>query len=328
MRSESDVQPVATGERATSRAAPDLSVVVILFTSRAHLERCLDGLAAQRTGARLEILLPHDGRLDDDRALRDRFPAVRMVRAPSAGTPAALRAAGVAPCAAPVIALLEDHCVPAPSWAEAVLQAHRAPHAGVGGPVDKGMPPGRSRDSVLNWAVYLTDYSRYMPPMPAGPAHGLSDCNASYKRSALDTVREVWEQEFHENVVNDALARAAGTFWFEPGMLVLEQRDLTLSYAVRDRFTFGRLFGSSRVAGAPLPRRILWAAAALIMPPVLVARVAQNLIRRRRHRVQLLRCVLMLLLVAAAWMLGEATGYLTGTAHTTLAASPSLEGTP
>ena len=305
----------------------DLSIVAILFTSRAHLVRCLEGLAAQRTDARIEIIVPHDGRLQDEAALRERFPLLRPLRVPGTGlSPAALRAAGVAASGAPIIALLEDHCVPVPDWASSLLRAHRNPDAGVGGPVDKGMPPGRDRDTILNWAVYLTDYSRYMPPMPEGPAHGLSDCNAAYKRSALDAIRAVWQDEFHENLVNGALARAGATFRLEPGMIVNEQRDLSLGYALRDRFTFGRLFGSSRVADASLARRLVWAAAALLMPPVLALRVAQNLQQRRRHRAQFFRCLPMLLLVTGAWMLGEAAGYLTGRAHAALAASPSLEG--
>ena len=307
-------------------ARADLSVVAILFTSHAHLVRCLDGLTAQDTDARLEIIVPHDGRLDGEPVLRERFPGVRLLRVPLATSPAALRAAGVAASSAPVIALVEDHCVPVPGWAASILAAHRGEHAGVGGPVDKGMPPGRDRDTVLNWAVYLTDYSRYMPPMPAGPAHGLTDCNASYSRSALESIRSVWQEEFHENLVNDALVRGGATLWFEPGMAVREQRDLSLGYALRDRYTFGRLFGSSRVAGAPATRRLIRAAAALVMPPVLTARVAQNLLRRGRHRGQFVRCLPMLLLVTGAWMLGEATGYLTGRAHAVLAASPSLEG--
>ncbi len=306
-------------------AAVDLSVVAILFTSRAHLERCLDGLAAQDAEARTEIIVPHDGALDGDATLAQR-PGVRLLRVPGAHSPAALRAAAVGAARAPIIALVEDHCVPVPGWAAAMLRAHEAPHAGVGGPVDKGLPPDRSGDSALNWAIYLTDYSRYMPPMPAGPAHGLTDCNASYKRDRLDALRAVWQTEFHENIVNDALRETGATFWFEPGMVVAEQRDLTLGYALRDRYTFGRLFGSSRVAGSPLSRRLVWAGAAALMPPVLVARVARNLFSRRRHRLQFVRCLPVLLLVSSAWMLGEAAGYVTGRAHAKLATSPALRG--
>jgi hypothetical protein len=48
------------------------------------------------------------------------------------------------------------------------------------------------------------------------------------------------------------------------------------------------------------------------MPPVLVARAAGNLLRRQRHREQIVRCAPALLFVTSVWMLGEMVGYLTG----------------
>ena len=114
--------------------------------------------------------------------------------------------------------------------------------------------------------------------------------------------------------MNGRLAAAGETLWFDPAMTVFEQRDLTLSGAIRDRFSFGRLFGSSRVREAPLARRLIFSASALAMPPLLVARVAGNLVSRRRHLGQLARCLPHLAIVASMWMAGESLGYLTGTA--------------
>jgi hypothetical protein len=59
-------------------------------------------------------------------------------------------------------------------------------------------------------------------------------------------------------------------------------------------------------------------AAAVLMPPLLVARVVGNLRRRGRHQGELLRCMPALAMISAAWMFGEAVGYLTGTAGSSL----------
>jgi hypothetical protein len=112
--------------------------------------------------------------------------------------------------------------------------------------------------------------------------------------------------------VNETLARRGGTLWFDPAIRVREYRPLTVSRVLRDRYSFGRLFASTRVAGAPLPRRLAWVAAALLMPPVLAARAARNLLDRRRYRGQIVRCAPALLFVASVWMFGEMLGYLTG----------------
>jgi len=55
---------------------------------------------------------------------------------------------------------------------------------------------------------------------------------------------------------------------------------------------------------------------------LLVARVVGNLQRRGRHRDQLLRCLPSLAMISAAWMAGEAVGYLTGTAGSALKPAP------
>jgi hypothetical protein len=297
----------------------DLTVVVFLFTSRPHLIRCLEALHAQRTDAHVEILLPYDDTLDAPGDLQARFPGIRLLPLKGRRTPARLRSFAVHAGTAPVVAFLEDHCVPAGDWCARVLAMHEHGHAAIGGAVDKGFPPGRATDSALNWAVYLTDYSRYMQPIAAGPTNALTDCNVSYRRADLDAIEEHWADELHENIVNGLLAARGRTLWLDPGMLVHEQRDLDLGSALRDRFSFGRLFGTTRVADVPLAKRLAMAGAALLMPPVLIARVGSNLFGRRRHRAQFVRCLPALLFVTSAWMLGEAVGYLTGAPPVSLA---------
>lgn len=288
-----------------------LTVTVIMFTAESSLVRCLDALLAQKGVETPEILVPHDDTLDAAVALAARFPGVRFLAMPGRRTPAELRAFAVGQASGRIIGLLEDHCVPEPDWCARVIEAHEQTRAAVGGAVEKGFAPGRNTDSPLNWAVYMTDYSRYMNPMPAGPSHTLTDCNVTYRRAALAALEDLWRAEFHENIVNGMLHQSGGVLWFDPGIIVREHRPLTLGTAARDRYAFGRLFASTRVEGAPIARRLVMAGASILMPPVLAARAARNLMVRRRHRRQIIRCAPALLFVASVWMLGEMVGYLT-----------------
>lgn len=308
----SSSSPVATSARPPER----LSVVALAFGG--GLRECLASLVPQAESLGAEIIVPHDASLVEAKRLETMFRGVRFVELSGIRTPAELRAVGASLSTGDVVAFLEGHCRPAHDWCARILAAHRAPHAAVGGPIEKGLPDDGSDDSALNWSVYLADYSRYMLPLPEGAAHALSDCNVSYKRGALDATRAHWTGEFHENVVNDALRRTGMTMWFDPSMTVFEQRELTLRDALRDRFSFGRLFGSTRVPGVGLPKRVIMSVAAVLMPPLLVARVAGTLRQRGRHRNQLLRCLPALTMISAAWMAGEAVGYLTGRAGRSL----------
>lgn len=308
--------PTASGSSGSAqRSAPSgvpLSVVALAFGG--GLSRCLEALRTQVAAVGAEIIVPFDDTLTDVRELQAAFPRVTFAQMPGVHTPAELRATGAARTVGDVVAFLEGHCQPAPDWCQRILDAHQAHHAAVGGPIEKGLPEGRPADSALNWAVYLADYSRYMLPLPEGATHALSDCNVSYQRSALDATRGHWTAEFHENVINGALRELGASMWFDPAMVVYEQRELRLSDALRDRFNFGRLFGSTRVPGVALPKRAAMAMAAMFMPPVLVGRVVGTLRRRGRHQDQLLRSMPSLVLISTAWMFGEALGYLTGTA--------------
>jgi hypothetical protein len=58
-------------------------------------------------------------------------------------------------------------------------------------------------------------------------------------------------------------------------------------------------------------KRMVWAAASVLMPPVLATRAARNLLTRRRHQGQIVRCMPGLMFVASVWMFGEMVGYLT-----------------
>jgi hypothetical protein len=288
-----------------------LSVSVIMFTAEASLTRCLDALVDQKGVSAPEILVPHDDSLINVAALRARYPQVRFLAMTGRRTPAELRACSVRQAHGRVIGLLEDHCIPEPDWCARVIEAHEEVRAAVGGAVEKGFAPDRTTDSTLNWAVYMTDYSRYMNPMPAGPSHSLTDCNVTYSMAALEPIADLWQSEFHENIVNGKLHDAGGVLWFEPRMIVREYRPLTLGAAVRDRYAFGRLFASTRVEHTSLAKRLVMAAASLIMPPILTMRAARNLLSRRRHRGQIFRCAPALLFVASVWMIGEMVGYLT-----------------
>ena len=315
-RGAGSTSPQPAPQASVEGTAKTLSVVALAFGG--GLSRCLAALQPQADALNAEVIVPHDSTLEDVSSLQRSFPAARFVELSGTRTPAELRATGAAMSTGNVIAFLEGHCRPGPDWCARILAAHHASHAAIGGPIEKGLPDEGGNDTSLNWSVYLADYSRYMLPLPEGATHALSDCNVSYKRSALEATRAQWATEFHENVINGALRAKGETLWFDPAITVFEQRQLSIGAALRDRFSFGRLFGSTRVPGVAFPKRLAWSAAALLMPPLLVARVAGNLQRRGRHRGQLLRCLPSLTMISAAWMAGEAVGYLTGTAGKTL----------
>lgn len=281
------------------------------FADPKGVERVLEALEPQRTDD-FEVIVPCDAFLADVRGLEARFPHVEFVALPGRHHPAVLRAAGVARASGTIVAILEDHCIPAADWCAAVLAAHDAPSAAAGGAIEKGFPPGRDDDTAVNWALYLADYSRYSLPLASGPAGGASDCNVSYKREALTRVASSWADEFHENVVHSALLAIGETVVCDPRVVVHEQRSLALAAALHDRFSFGRVFGATRAAGLPAHRRASMALAAPLIPALSLLRVARLVAARRRFVAPFIRSFPALVILTSAWAAGEMCGYVTG----------------
>jgi hypothetical protein len=294
---------------------PSLSVVVVVLTGgKNYLSRCLASLTEQCAAPSPEIIVPCDESARHLLSLSQEFPEVRFLNiARERLTYAELRAAGIKESQGRIVAITEDHCTPSPDWCEQIARAHEAPYAAIGGAVEKRVP-----DSPLNWAFYLADYLRYMRPLPAAPSHTLTDCNVSYKRSALDAIATVWESEFHEPNVHAALHARGETLWLEPQIVVYQQRSLDLMSGIRDRYAFGRLFASTRFSKLTLAQRLLYSLLTLALPVVLVARVAGHILRKRRFLGEFVRALPYLILISTVWAGGEFLGYLTGTAEESL----------
>jgi len=66
------------------------------------------------------------------------------------------------------------------------------------------------------------------------------------------------------------------------------------------------------VKDATLRVRLAWAVASLLLPPLLVSRIARNVARRRRHLLWFLRALPLIVVFSTMWSVGELVGYLTG----------------
>ena len=307
-RAEPDLRPFPEADsRQHASPARLLTIVIIVLEGREKLARCLSALTGPATSIGHEIIVPYDASHRDVVSLERQFPGVHFLPSPGRHTHAKLRALAVQQASGDIVAITEDHCIPAPDWPDQVLVEHEIPHAAIGGTVEKTVP-----DTLLNWSLYLADYVRYANPALAGMVDQITDCNATYKRVALRQIADVWYKEFHEPEVNAALRGIGETLWFAPAVVVHQQRDLSLSEAVRDRFAFGRLFGARRAVGGTARRRLFYAALSPFLPLLLTARIGGQVVRKRRYMGPFLRALPIVICLNAVWAWGEFVGNLTG----------------
>lgn len=314
-------------------ASPELSVVVVVFAGGDYPRRTLEALAAQEGAPELEVLLCHDEGLADPGGTVSALPDVRLVGLPGwRRTFAELRAAGVRAARGRLVAITEDQIRPASDWCARIVEAHERDVVAAGGAVEKGPTPAGAPDTTLNWAIYLCDFVRYANPVQEGRSEYLTDTNVSYKRAALEQIRDIWRDEFHETDVNWTLARRGGALYLSPDIVVEQQRDLRFGEALRERFRFGRLFASTRVRATGPGRRAFYAVFSLPLALLLTWRVFSHAWSRPRYRGPLLRAVPHVALLNAVWCLGELVGYATGRAGKLApepgTSSPEVAGSP
>jgi hypothetical protein len=102
------------------------------------------------------------------------------------------------------------------------------------------------------------------------------------------------------------------TLWLSSLLLTNQKRTQKLLPALRERYEFGRLYGSLRAADATRARRLAWGIGSLILPAVLVTRVFSSVVRKRRHLKMCLLATPYIVLFSGIWSWGELVGYLSG----------------
>jgi len=303
---------------------PLVSVVVAIVSDTtepradvSHLAGCLEALARQTDAPPMEVIVPYHENVDGVEELRPRFPRVNFLLVTGGGVSGngcgrehhdVLRARGMLAARGDLIALLEDHARPDERWCAHIARAHQAGYAAIGGAIENGI------DRPLNWAVYYCDFGKYQNPVPSGESDFASDANTSYKRTALESVRALWDQSFREVVVNGALISRGEKVALRPEIVVYQHRNgLRLATALRERYIWGRSYAVTRCQLLSNSKRLFYAAVSPVLPVVMLLRLAQTAWQRRKRFGKFLAGLHYVAILLASWSLGEAMGYFTRT---------------
>jgi hypothetical protein len=305
---------------------PVLSVVVAIVSDTtdhpdaSHLEPCLAALMQQVGAPAMEIIVPYHPSVDGIARLRHQYAAVRFLEVADLRTYTGrggsrehhdeLRARGLALACGSIVALIEDVGIPPPDWSARLVEAHQGPFGGVGGAIENGI------DRPLNWAVYFCDFLRYQNPLPGGESTIASDANVSYKRAALEAIRPVWQEFFHEASVNGALRARGEKLALAPHAVLYQHRQgLRLKAALKERFVWGRSYAATRAALAGTSRRVFWAVLSPLLPGLILARMTLLAWKKRRTLAAFLKALPLTAALTLSWSWGEFVGYVTGRAN-------------
>jgi len=296
----------------------DASCIIVAICGSDTLARCIERIRELRPPPR-EILVCAADAFEIPRDIEEAGD-LKIVRVRD-DSPVALAAAGLAAATGDVIMLTEDHCLPVSGWIRELSSAlGDSPRIAAGGPID----PGKDGTS-FDWAFFIVDFFRYVPPVTGGPAESLSVCNVAYRRATLEEIRSEWSPGFHETRVHELL-KARGQLWMVPGATVTSLRRVGTKDGVRERFTFGWLFAAKRFRSGDSTRRIAFAVGSLILPFVLFGRITRRCFAEPALAKRLIMCSPYVMLLVLAWSLGELVGYITGKAPSSSPAAKNRSG--
>ncbi len=290
---------------AKAAKTPEISVVIASRNMGRSLERCLQTLLRQGGERPVEWILV-DGSDDGSAAVAAAaWPEIRLLRCPPGTLVPELWQAGIEASAAPLVALTIAQCLPGPDWLNQIADSLKNGAAAVGGPLR-----GPSKGSRLDWALYFSRYSGWMPAgRPAGPIDDLAGDNAAYRREAIMACRDAMAAGFWENLVNARLVERGETLLWNPRMVTEFAVAEPLGDLLRVRFRHGRHYASTRPGSVGAARLLRFLAAPLLVP-VLMARIASRVRQNRPDWLPALRrSALPLTAILLAWSAGEASGY-------------------
>jgi glycosyltransferase involved in cell wall biosynthesis len=282
----------------------ELTVVVASVNGLPYLDDCLDSLASHAPEAEVVVA---DWTDEETRShVRRRWPQVELLSFDRPKAVPELRAAGIAAATGPYVAVIEDHCMVTPTWAEAIVEAHRAGHHVVGGAV-RNVKTARARD----WAPFFCEYSAFMEPFASGRVDDLTGMNVSYDRQALAEIADLlavgrWESDLHPRL------RSRGfEFWAAPDAVIEHAKDFGFREFASQRYHYSRSFAGMRNAALGT-RRLVFALATPLLVPLLWWRIARNVRARREYGDAFRKAAPLVFVYTTIWAFGELVGYTFG----------------
>ncbi|MBA2642210.1 MAG: glycosyltransferase [Actinobacteria bacterium] len=282
----------------------DLTVVVASVNGFPYLGECLEAL--ERNAGEAHVVVA-DWTDEPTRAhVRERWPDVQLLSFNEPATVPELRAAGIAAATSPFVAVIEDHCLATPGWADAIVTAHRTGEHVVGGGV-RNVKTQRVRD----WAPFFCEYSAFMEPFPAGEVENLTGMNVSYDRQALAEIADLLGQGRWENDLHARLRDRGYRFWSVPEGVIEHAKDFGFLEFASQRYHYSRSYAGMR-NGALGARRFAMALAAPLLVPLLSWRIARNARSKPGYGDAFRRSAPLVLLYTVIWAFGELVGYTLG----------------
>ncbi len=224
-------------------ATPVLSVIVVTGFLRKLSSHVLQALLRQNIIDRMEILVVDCVSADTPPFPGSDHECVRLINMPADTNFEVAMVVGIRAARAPVVALLEEHCIVLPGWAEALVEAHKEPWGAVCGEVINGNPELGTSNAEFMTARNI----RWQSPAEKGEVFMIDGHNSSYKRDILLGYGDQLEMMLRAEAVLLLKMREDGhKLLLEPAAKFIHVNEASLRSASSSLYYWHRIFGHTR----------------------------------------------------------------------------------
>ncbi len=287
-----------------------LSVIIPSVNGLPTIADCLTALGRQQCDFDFEIIVVDRTQDETAEYIREHFPRVKLIKlAEPRGIPE-MRAIAMAQASGDFLVITEDHCIAPENWLAEIIKAHESGYPVIGGAVENGSPA-----RLIDWAVFLCEYSGFMPPIAAGETEFITGNNTSYQRSVIEQVDESLKRDYWEYFLQAELKRMDVKFLSVPSLVISHKKEFGFFYFLSQRFHYSRSFAAMRKQKLTVAEQISYLFYTPVLPFHLIWRIARNVKRKKRNRKEFFLSLPLLLIFMGSYALGELAGQLFGSGN-------------
>ena len=289
---------------------PQLSVVIASYNAEKTIATCLESLRNQKTDKKFEIIIVDSSTDDTAILVEKRFPAVRLHRFSERKFCGDARNWGVSVATGEIIAFIDADCVASNDWVDKILTAHQSSHLVIGGAIANGNP-----DSIVGWAAYFCEFSRWIPNTPSAWMADIAGANMSYKRKVFSDLGKFIERTYSSDTdFHWKLEKFGHHPQFVTSIQVFHHNIDTFLKFILHEFDHGKSFAQVRVSGKKFSklRRLIYATFFFLIPLKLLLEIGFRNFKNRIYGIHFLKSLPLLIPGLISWSFGECVGYIGG----------------
>ncbi len=290
---------------------PALTALLVTQDSVERLNTVLCHLAAQTVRDQIELVFAAPSRAvlglrDEDYA---GFAGVQVVEMGQLHTREQGYAAAIRVATAPLVATMEDHSWPEPTWAEILIRSFSDPagYAAVGPAIVNANP-----NTAVSWAHLIFGFGRWVVPVDVQRTTRLPSHNSCYRREVLLARGDALPRWLAvEVLLHNEMSRSGQAFFLAADARTHHVNISRLRDFIASQFDTSRMFAALRCKEWSLTHRLLYIAGSPLIPFVLWRRITPATARIVPPAMRL-KVYLTLALAMLVSGFGEMVGYAFG----------------